>query len=182
MTKPADLEYVRKHIREVKDFPKPGIIFLDITTATKDAKSLHIMVDYLFEQFKNDKIDYVAGIESRGFIFGTALAYRMNVGFIPIRKPNKLPCKKITESYSLEYGKDSLEIHEDALKAGDRVLIIDDLLATGGSATAASNLIKKAGGNVVATAFVIELTPLKGREKLESSGTKVVTMLKYNFE
>lgn len=182
MTTPSDLEYVRKHIREVPDFPKKGILFLDITTATKDAKAMQIMIDYLCNQFVNEKIDYVAGVESRGFIFGAALAYKLNIGFVPIRKPNKLPCKKITESYSLEYGKDSLEMHEDAIKKGDRILIIDDLLATGGSATAASNLIKKAGGVVAATAFIIELTPLKGRQKLESNGIKVVSMLQYNFD
>lgn len=182
MTKPQDLEYLRSHIREVKDFPKPGIIFLDITTATKDPKSMQIMIDYLYEQFKKEKVDYIAGVESRGFIFGAALAYKMNVGFVPIRKPNKLPCKKISESYSLEYGKDSLEMHEDAIKKGDKVIIIDDLLATGGSATAASNLIRKAGGVVSATAFIIELTPLKGRAKLESNGIKVVSMLQYNFD
>ena len=114
MTTPQDIEYVKKHVREVPDFPKKGIIFMDITTATKDAKAMNLMTEYLYQQFKDQNIDYIAGIESRGFIFGAALAYRMNKGFVPIRKPNKLPCKKITESYSLEYGKDSLEMHEDS--------------------------------------------------------------------
>lgn len=180
MTTPQDIEYVKKHVREVPDFPKKGIIFMDITTATKDAKAMNLMTEYLYHQFKDQKIDYIAGIESRGFIFGAALAYRMNKGFVPIRKPNKLPCKKITESYSLEYGKDSLEMHEDSFPKDSNILIIDDLLATGGSATAACNLVKKAGGKVAAVAFVIELDPLKGRQKLESQGIKVVSMLHYN--
>ena len=149
-----EMDYVRSTVRQVPDFPKPGILFLDITTATKDAKSLNMMIDFLYEQFKNEKIDYVAGIESRGFIFGTPLACKLNAGFIPIRKPNKLPADTIKESYSLEYGTDTIEMHADAVKDGDRVLVIDDLLATGGTAVAACNLVKKAGGDVVAAAFI----------------------------
>ena len=126
-----DLDYVRSTVRQVPDFPKPGILFLDITTATKDAKSMNLMIDFLYEKFKDEKIDYVAGIESRGFIFGAPLACRLNAGFVPIRKPNKLPADTIKESYSLEYGTDTIEMHKDAIKEGDRVVIIDDLLATG---------------------------------------------------
>ena len=111
-----DLDYVREHVRQVPDFPKPGILFLDITTATKDAKAFEISINYLFNQFKNEKVDYVAGIESRGFIYGAALAHKLGVGFIPIRKPNKLPAETIKESYSLEYGTDTIEIHADAIK------------------------------------------------------------------
>ena len=178
----ADFEYVREHVRQVPDFPKPGILFLDITTAVKDKLSMQKMIDFLYGKFKDEKIDYIAGIESRGFIFGAALAYKLGVGFIPIRKPNKLPAKTIKESYSLEYGTDTIEMHEDAVKAGDRVVIIDDLLATGGTAAAACNLVKKAGAEVVSTAFVIELDPLKGREKIEANGVKVVSMLHYDLD
>ena len=175
-------QYVREHIRMVPDFPKKGILFLDITKAVKDKKAMEYMVNFLYEQFKNEKVDYIAGIESRGFIFGAALAYKLGIGFIPIRKPNKLPAKTIKESYSLEYGTDTIEMHADALKSGDRVVVIDDLLATGGTAVAACNLVKKVGAEVVASAFIIELDPLKGREKIENSGVKVISMLNYDLD
>lgn len=175
-------KYVREHVRIVPDFPKAGIQFLDITTAVKDKKAMEMMIDWLYDEFKNEQLDYVAGIESRGFIFGAALAYRLKCGFVPIRKPNKLPAKTIKESYSLEYGTDTIEMHEDAVKSGDKVLIIDDLLATGGTAVAACNLIKKAGAEPVAAAFIIELNPLKGRGKIESTGVKVVSMLNYELD
>lgn len=178
----SDLDYVREHVRQVPDFPKPGILFLDITTATKDAKSFQLSLDFLYDKFKDEKIDYIAGIESRGFIYGAALAAKLGVGFILIRKPNKLPVETIKESYSLEYGTDTIEIAYDAVKAGDRVVIIDDLLATGGTAVAACNLIKKAGAEPLATAFIIELDPLKGREKIEATGAKVVSMLNYDLD
>ena len=177
-----DFDYVRSTVREVPDFPKPGILFLDITTATKDAKAMNLMIEFLYNKFKDEKIDYVAGIESRGFIFGAPLACKLNAGFVPIRKPNKLPADTIKESYSLEYGTDTIEMHADAVKTGDRVLVIDDLLATGGTAVAACNLVSKAGAEVVASAFVIELNPLKGREKIESNGVKVVSMLGYDLD
>ena len=172
------INQVRDKIRAIKDFPKEGIIFRDITTGIKDAQALKIMIDYLCEQFEGTKIDYIAGIESRGFIFGTAMAYKMNCGFIPIRKPNKLPAKTIKESYDLEYGSNSIEIHEDAFEKGANILVVDDLLATGGTAKAACNLIKKVGGNLVGTAFLIELDGLGGREKLKDCG-KLVSMLQY---
>jgi len=178
----SENEYVRKNVRIVPDFPKKGIMFLDITTAIKDAKSMEIMIDFLYEKFKNENINYVAGIESRGFIFGAALAYKLGIGFVPIRKPNKLPAKTIKESYSLEYGTDTIEMHEDAVKSGDRVVIIDDLLATGGTAVAACNLVRRVGAEVVAAAFIIELDPLKGREKIEKAGVKVVSMLNYDLD
>ena len=177
-----ELDYVRSTVRQVPDFPKSGILFLDITTATKDAKAMNLMIDFLVEKFKDEKIDYIAGIESRGFIFGAPLACRLNAGFVPIRKPNKLPADTIKESYSLEYGTDTIEMHADAVKAGDRVLVIDDLLATGGTAVAACNLVKKVGAEVVAAAFIIELDPLKGREKIEANGVKVVSMLNYDLD
>ena len=177
-----DYKYVKDHIRIVPDFPKKGIMFLDITTAVKDSKSMQMMVDFLYEKFKSERIDYVAGVESRGFIFGSALAYKLGCGFITVRKPNKLPAKTMKESYTLEYGTSTIEIHEDALKKGDRVLVIDDLLATGGTAIAACNLVKRAGAEVVSTAFIIELNPLKGREKIENCGYKVISMLDYDLD
>ncbi len=172
------VEDVKDKIRAVKDFPKEGIIFRDITTALKDAQTMQTMVDYLCDQFKNEKIDYVAGIESRGFIFGMPMAYKMNCGFIPIRKPNKLPAETIKESYDLEYGSDTIEIHADAIEPGANVLIVDDLLATGGTAKAACNLIKKAGGKLIGAAFLIELKDLHGRNKLNDC-PKVISMLQY---
>lgn len=177
-----NLEAVKEKIRQVPDFPKKGIQFLDITTGIKDAETLQKMIDFLYDIYKDKKIDYVAGIESRGFIFGMPLAYKLKAGFIPIRKPNKLPAETIKESYDLEYGSDSIEIHADAIEKGANVVIIDDLLATGGTACAACNLIKKAGGNVDSAAFIIELTPLKGAEKIEKSGVKVISMLKYDLD
>ena len=177
-----DYEYVREHVRIVPDFPNKGIMFLDITTAIKDAKAMQMMTDFLYEKFRDANVDYVAGIESRGFIFGSALAYKLGCGFITIRKPNKLPAKTIREDYTLEYGTNTIEIHEDALKKGDRIVVIDDLLATGGTAIAACNLIKRVGAEVVSTAFIIELDPLKGREKIESLGYPVISMLNYDLD
>lgn len=175
---PVKANDVKDKIRNINDFPKPGIIFRDITTALKDAETLKVMIDYIYENLKEEKIDYVVGMESRGFIFGMPLAYKFNCGFIPIRKPNKLPAKTLKETYTLEYGTDALEIHEDALKHGDKVLIVDDLLATGGTAAAACNLVKKAGADIVCCAFVIELNDLNGRDKLPKD-TKFLSMVQY---
>lgn len=172
------IEDVKEKIRAVPDFPKKGIIFRDITTGLKDAETLQVMVDYLCDQYKDCKIDYIAGIESRGFIFGMPMAYKLDCGFIPVRKPNKLPAETIKESYDLEYGSDSIEIHADAIEKGANVLVVDDLLATGGTAQAACKLVKKAGGNLIGAAFLIELEALNGRDKLTDCG-KVVSMLKY---
>ncbi len=172
------IEDVKNKIRAVPDFPKPGIIFRDITTGIKDPDTMRAMVDYLCDQYNGVKIDYIAGIESRGFIFGMPMAYKLNCGFIPIRKPNKLPAQTIKESYDLEYGSDSIEIHADAIEPGANVLIVDDLLATGGTAKAACNLVKKAGGNLIGAAFLIELAELHGRDKLNNCG-KIVSMLQY---
>lgn len=175
---PITTDDVKDKIRNINDFPKPGIIFRDITTALKDAETLKVMIDYICELLKEEKIDYVVGMESRGFIFGMPVAYKLDAGFIPIRKPNKLPAKTLKESYSLEYGTDMLEIHEDALKPGDKVLIIDDLLATGGTASAACNLVKKTGAQIVCCAFVIELLDLNGRDKLPKDA-KFISMVQY---
>ena len=176
------LEEVKKSIREVPDFPKKGIQFLDITTGVKDHEAFAAMMDFLYDQFKDRNIDYVAGIESRGFVFGAPLALRLGAGFVMIRKPNKLPAETISESYDLEYGTDTVHMHTDAIEPGANVVVIDDLLATGGTATAACNLVKKAGGNVDAAAFIIELTPLKGAEKIQTvAGVRTVSMLKYDL-
>ncbi len=169
---------VKSKIRDVVDFPKEGIIFRDITTALKDAETLKRMIDYLCEQFKDTKIDYIAGIESRGFIFGMPMAYKLNAGFVPIRKPKKLPAATFSQEYALEYGTDKIEIHQDAIPAGANVLIVDDLLATGGTAEAACKLVKKTGANLVGIAFLIELEALNGREKLKDAN-RIVSMLKY---
>lgn len=175
---PQIAEEVKEKIRNIQDFPKPGILFRDITTALKDQETLKKMVDFLCEAFKEEQIDYIVGLESRGFIFGVPVAYNMNAGFIPIRKPNKLPAETIKESYELEYGTDTLEIHADALKKGDRVLIVDDLLATGGTAAAACNLVTKTGAEIVGCAFIIELNDLEGRNKLPKN-SKIVSMVQY---
>lgn len=172
------IEDVKSKIRAVPDFPKPGIIFRDITTAFKDAKTLQTMIDYFCEQFKDTKIDYVAGIESRGFILGMPIAYKLNAGFVPIRKPNKLPAATYSQEYELEYGTDKIEVHRDAFEQGANVLIVDDLLATGGTAEAACKLVKKTGANLVGIAFLIELTDLNGREKL-TDAPQIISMLKY---
>lgn len=159
-------DLIKSRIRDVPDFPREGILFKDITTVLRDPVAFKKSIDLLAKHFEKQKINYIAGIEARGFIFGSALAYRMGKGFIPIRKPGKLPSKTERMSYELEYGTDSLEIHVDAVEPGKRVLIVDDLLATGGTAEAAIKLVKKIGGVLVGIAFVVELEFLKGRDKL----------------
>lgn len=162
----ADKTYLSNSIREIEDFPKPGIKFKDITTLLGDAKAFHLLMDHLVERYADVEIDYIAGIESRGFIFGSALAARLRTRFVPIRKPGKLPYTTISEKYSLEYGVDAVSIHIDAFtgagKAKPKVLLIDDLIATGGTATAAVNLINKAGAQCIEACFVINLTFLQG--------------------
>ena len=159
-------ELIKSKIRDIPDFPREGIIFKDITTVLRDPVAFKRSVDLLAKHYEKQRVEYVAGIEARGFIFGSALAYKLGVGFIPIRKPGKLPAKTERISYDLEYGKDSLEIHVDAVEPGKRVLIVDDLLATGGTADAAIKLVKKIGGVIVGIAFVVELEFLNGREKI----------------
>ena len=171
------MEDIKKMIRDVPDFPKKGIIFRDITTAIKDAKTMQKIVDLMAQEYADEKIDYVAGIESRGFIFGMPIAYKLGCGFIPIRKPGKLPAETISQEYSLEYGTDKIEIHKDAINKGDRVLIVDDLLATGGTAADAAKLVSSTG-ELVGIYFLIELEDLKGREKLPA-GVKVSSIVKY---
>lgn len=171
-------DYVKSKIRNIVDFPKKGIIFRDITTACKDAKALKEIVEFLTEQFKDKGIDYVAAVESRGFVFGAPLAVNIGAGLILIRKPGKLPADVVSQEYALEYGTDKIEMHKDAIEKGKKVLVVDDLLATGGTVAAACKLIKKVGANPVACAFVIELTDLNGRNLIDAD-TEVVSMLKY---
>ena len=172
------VEYVKSKIRDIIDFPVKGIVFKDITTVLRDKDGFKMIIDYLKEKFEKENIDYVAGIESRGFIFGAALAYELGIGFVPLRKPGKLPGETLSQDYALEYGTDTLQIHKDAIESGKRVVIIDDLLATGGTAGAACNLIKQTGAKVVAAAFVIELQDLNGRAKMPED-VEVVSMLVY---
>ena len=168
---------LKTYIRHVPDFPKSGILFYDITTLLQDPIGLRAAIDSIAGPFADQKIDLVVGIESRGFIFGAAVADRLGAGFAPVRKPGKLPSACIRESYALEYGTDTLEIHEDAVKPGQRVLIVDDLLATGGTARATTELVKKIGGTVHGLAFLIELVALNGRSRL--TGENVHASLQY---
>jgi adenine phosphoribosyltransferase len=160
------LEDLKKLIREVPDFPKPGILFYDITTLLKDPIGLHRAVDALADHYVGRKVDRVIGIEARGFIFAPMVAYRLNAGFVPVRKPNKLPAAVARANYNLEYGMDALEIHRDAITAGQEILVVDDLLATGGTARAVAGLVESLGGKVAGLGFLIELEFLKGRDKL----------------
>ena len=168
------------YIRSIKDFPKPGIMFRDITTLLKDPEALKLTIDQLFDLSKDNGITKVVGIESRGFILGGILAERLGCGFIPVRKPNKLPAAKISETYYLEYGEDTIEIHKDAIQQGDKVLLHDDLLATGGTMEAACKLIEKLGGEVVQISFLIELSFLNGRDKLKKY--EVHSLINYDTE
>jgi adenine phosphoribosyltransferase len=162
-----NINELKNIIRDVPDFPKKGIIFKDITTLIKDPSAFKSSIKLLLKECKKYSVDKVVGIESRGFIFGTPIALELKAGFVPIRKPGKLPAETISETYELEYGTDSIQIHKDAIKPGDKVIIIDDLLATGGTAQAACKLIEKCGGKPVLIAFMIELTFLNGRDKLK---------------
>jgi adenine phosphoribosyltransferase len=171
------MDDLKQMIREVPDFPKKGILFYDITTLLKDKAGFKKVIDILTDQIRPLRPDSVLGIEARGFIFAPALAYNLGAGFVPIRKPKKLPAETERISYELEYGMDTLELHKDAVKPGMRVVIADDLLATGGTALASVRLVEKLGGDVVAVSFVIELEALKGRDRL--NGYKVVSLLKY---
>jgi adenine phosphoribosyltransferase len=171
------LATIRDLIRDVPDFPKPGILFKDITTLLKEPEGLALVVDLLVEQLEGKEIDKVVAMESRGFIFGTPVALRLGAGFVPVRKPGKLPAETEHETYDLEYGTDTLEIHRDAIGPGTRVVIIDDLLATGGTAEATIRLVKRLGAEIVAVAFVIELDFLEGRKKLE--GTEVISLVHF---
>ena len=168
---------LKQHIREIADFPKPGILFRDITPLLGNPRVLRYSIDLLADGVAEYQADYIAGIESRGFMFGMPLAYKMGIGFAPVRKPGKLPAAVHADSYALEYGSDSLELHQDAFPPGSRVLIIDDLVATGGTAAAAATLVELAGGQVVGFGFVIELLALQGRSKLPDS--PIMSLVQY---
>lgn len=172
------MEHLKRLIREIPDFPKPGILFYDITTLLKDAAGLKTVIDALADSYRNRKIDVVLGIEARGFIFAPAVACALGAGFVPVRKPKKLPAETARIEYALEYGADSLEIHKDAIRPGQNVLIVDDLLATGGTAAAVAKLVEQLGGKVAGIGFVIELDFLHGRDKL--SGHEVFSLLHYS--
>jgi adenine phosphoribosyltransferase len=172
-----NIDELKARIREVPDFPKAGILFYDITTLLQEPVGFRAAVDCLATPFKEQGVDLVVGVESRGFILGAAVADRLGAGFSPVRKPGKLPSRTLRASYNLEYGADSLEIHDDAVRKGQRVLIVDDLLATGGTASAACELVKRLGGEVWALAFLIELAALNGRRKLD--GERIHAVLKY---
>jgi adenine phosphoribosyltransferase len=172
------MEELKRLIREVPDFPKPGILFYDITTLLKNAEGFRSVIDGLRGHYQNAQVDTVLGIEARGFIFAPALAYALGAGFVPVRKPKKLPAECVSVTYDLEYGSDSLEMHKDAVGQGHRVLIVDDLLATGGTAAAAARMVENVGGSVAGIGFVVELTFLNGRRKLP--GRDVFSLLQYH--
>jgi adenine phosphoribosyltransferase len=169
---------LKKLIREIPDYPKPGILFYDVTTLLRDKNGFHTMIDSLCAHYSGANVDVVVGIEARGFIFGPALAYSLGAGFVPVRKPKKLPGKTASVTYALEYGTDTLEIHDDAILRGERVIICDDLLATGGTAAATVKLVQQLGGQVVGAAFAVELTFLNGRSKLP--GIDVFSLMQYD--
>ena len=173
----VNCEPLKKLIREVPDFPKKGILFYDITTLLKDKLGFATLIDALSEHYLDKDVDLVLGMEARGFIFGPALAYRLNAGFVPVRKPGKLPAATAKVEYDLEYGSNTLEIHKDAIRKGQRVIIVDDLLATGGTAAATVELAKSLGADIAGLGFVVELDFLKGREKLP--GSEVFSLLHY---
>jgi adenine phosphoribosyltransferase len=170
-------EDLRSKIREIPDFPKPGILFYDITTLLKDGKSFKKAIDLMLQPYKKEKIDIVVGMESRGFIFSAPMAYQLDAGLVPVRKLGKLPAETITVEYALEYGSNTLEIHRDAIQPGQKVLIVDDLLATGGTVRGTIELVERLKGEVVGLAFLVELEFLKGRDRLE--GRRVTSAIKY---
>lgn len=174
---PERLAYARERVRAIPDFPKPGILFRDITPLLADPKAFHMVIDAFVERFIGQRVDAVVAIDSRGFIFGAPLASRLNTAFIPARKPGKLPAETLSVEYGLEYGRASLELHKDALSSGSNVVVIDDLLATGGTSAAAGELVLALGARVLAYAFVIELEALQGRSKLEP--VPVVSLIRY---
>jgi adenine phosphoribosyltransferase len=174
------IEFLERSIRSIPDFPKPGILFRDITTLIQDRKAFKTAIDLLAKSFKSKKIDAIVGVEARGFIIGSALAYKLGVGVVPARKKGKLPWKTRTVTYSLEYGTDTLQIHEDAIKPGQRVLIVDDLLATGGTVAGVIELVEQFKAKIVGIAFVIELVDLRGRKKLKNY--PVVSLVKFKGE
>lgn len=171
------MDDLKAHIRQIPDFPKPGILFYDITTLLQNPLALRMAVDRFVWLFADRRIHKVVGIESRGFMFGPIVAYNLNAGFVPVRKPGKLPAEKVRETYELEYGNDTLEMHRDAIEPGEQVLIVDDVIATGGTAAATARMVESLGGVVAGLGFIIELTFLDGRKKLD--GYDVTSLIRY---
>ncbi len=170
---------LKERIRDVPDFPKPGIVFKDITPLMKDQETFRLAVEMIVDRYRRREIDYVIGIESRGFIFGAPISYGLKCGFIPVRKPGKLPYECHKQEYDLEYGSDALEMHVDALEPGSRILIVDDLLATGGTVSATMELVRGAGGDVVEAAFLVELAFLGGRERVAAKGLDIFPLVTF---
>jgi adenine phosphoribosyltransferase len=173
-------EFIKSNIRSIPDWPIDGVIFRDITTLLQDPKAHREVCAIFYDRYANQQIDKIVGIDARGFLFGSVLAYNLDIGFVPIRKKGKLPYKTISESYSLEYGEETVEIHEDALNKNERVVIVDDLMATGGTIAAAVNLVEKLGGDIIECAFVVELPDLNGKSKL--NGQKVFSIVEFEGE
>ena len=173
-------EYIKSKVRSIPDWPIKGVIFRDITTLLQDPAAHREICSILYNRYVNENVDKIVGIDARGFLFGSVLAYKLEKGFIPVRKNGKLPYKTISESYTLEYGKETIEIHEDAIDRGDRVVIVDDLIATGGTIAASANLVEKLGGDIIECAFVVELPDLKGREKL--GDRKIFSIIEFEGE
>ncbi len=176
------LALIKNSIKSIKDYPLPGIVFRDVTSLIENGEAFAATIDLFVERYKTQKIDKIVGTEARGFIFGAPLAAALGAGFIPVRKPNKLPRETIQESYELEYGNDILQIHKDAIKKGEKVLLMDDLLATGGTAEASVKLIERLGGEVIEAAFVISLPDLRGEEKLKAMSVPVFSLIEYAGE
>ncbi len=170
---------IKSKIRTVPDWPKQGILFRDVTTLLKDKKGFSEVIELLAKRYSGEPLDYIVGIEARGFIIGAALAYKLNVGFVPIRKKGKLPSKTITLEYNLEYGRDKIEIHADAITPGNQIVLVDDLIATGGTALAACQLLDKLKANIIECCFIVDLPSLGGRKRLEDSGYKVATLVEF---
>jgi adenine phosphoribosyltransferase len=176
------MDSIKSKIRTIPHFPKQGIMFRDITTLLKDAQGFRKTIDEFVQRYTGVDIDVIVGLEARGFILGGAIAHQLGKGFVPVRKAGKLPHKTVSHEYTLEYGKDKIEVHEDAIKKGDKVLIVDDLLATGGTCIAAATLVKKLGGIIVECAFIVDLPEVGGRKKLEAEGLKVFSLVEFEGE
>lgn len=174
------MQGIKEKIRTIPDYPKPGIMFRDITTLLQDARGFRKTIDEMVQPFAGTRIDKVVGIEARGFILGGAIAHQLSIGFVPVRKRGKLPHKTLAQEYQLEYGTDSMEIHVDAINAGENILLVDDLIATGGTAEAAIKLIRHYNGNVIGGSFIVDLPELGGRKRLEALGIKVLALTEFD--
>ena len=175
-------EYIRRTIRSVPDWPQPGVVFRDITPVLQDPRAFRVLIDLFVYRYMRQRLDLVAGVDARGFIVGSVLAYELNLGFVPVRKKGKLPYRTVAEEYSLEYGNASVEMHTDSVRTGQRVLLVDDLIATGGTMLAAIKLLQRLGANVVEAAAIIDLPDLGGSAKVAATGTPLYTVCKYDSE